>query len=221
MKKGFIKTAAMALFAVIALTMIPQGVYSQSKKEAKMLEKAREKQYKQRKKELTKDGWSVSGSAKTIDVALLEYYQKLNSNANNYEIVGEVTNCRSINVCKEAALNNAIVEYANRAGSAVKGRIASDMNLDQTSGSGEFDKFYAAYERTVQAEVKGVLQQGFSIVKENSDKSRQYKTFFIVNEDDASKARIRAMENAAKETQLAQEYATKISDFVREGFDEK
>ena len=32
------------------------------------------------------------------------------------------------------------------------------------------------------------------------------------------KARIKAMENAAIETELAQKYATKISEFVKEGF---
>jgi hypothetical protein len=44
------------------------------------------------------------------------------------------------------------------------------------------------------------------------------QTFFIVNESAATKARIRALENAAKESEAAQLYAQKVSDFVREGF---
>ena len=215
---NYFKFAVMALVAVFMATAVPQVVYSQSK-ETKMLQKAREKQFKDRKKDFQKGGWKISGSAKTIDVALLEYYQKLNANENNYEIVGEVSACNSINVCKQAAFNNAVVEYANRANTFVKGRIASDMNLDQTSGEGEFDKLYGAYERMVAAEVKGVLKESFSIVKEHANGTREYKTFFIIDESSASKARVRAMENALKETKVAQEYATKISEFVREGFE--
>jgi hypothetical protein len=44
------------------------------------------------------------------------------------------------------------------------------------------------------------------------------QTYFIINEDAACKARIRAMENAARESEAAQKYAQKVSDFVREGF---
>jgi type II secretory pathway pseudopilin PulG len=220
MKTKHFLVAVMAVVAGLMISLAPQVSYAQSKKAEKQLQKARDKQFKDQKKQFTKEGWKISGSAKTVDVALLEYYQKLNSGENNYQIVGEVSACKSINVCKQAAFNNAVTEYANRASSSVKGRITSDMNLDQTSGSGEFDKLYAAYERLVQAEIKGVLQQSFSIVKEKPDGNREYKTFFVINEEAASKARIRAIENAAKETDIAQEYANKISDFVREGFEE-
>jgi hypothetical protein len=212
--------AVTAIIAGLMISFTPEASYAQSKKEAKQLQKARDKQYKDTKKRFEKEGWKISGSAQSIDVALLEYYQKLRANENNYPITGEVSACKSINVCKQAAFNNAVTEYANRASSTVKGRITSDSNLDQSSGEGEFDKLYAAYERLVQAEIKGVLQQSFSVVKEKPDGNREYKTFFIINEEAASKARIRAIENATKETNLAQEYANKISEFVREGFEE-
>ena len=45
------------------------------------------------------------------------------------------------------------------------------------------------------------------------------QTFFVVNEDAASKARIRAYENALKESAAAQKYAEKVSEFIREGFE--
>jgi hypothetical protein len=211
-------TVKIALVAAAATAMLAAGVdaYAQSDRQRR---KALENQFKAKKKEFAKEDWKITGTAKTLDVALIDYYDKLRANDNNYEIVGEVSVCQSINVCKQAALNNAITEYANRAGSHVKGRIASDANLDQTSGQGEFDKMYGAYIRNVEAEVKGILQSGFSVVREK-DGSRAYKTYFIIDETEASKARVRAIENAAKETKLAQEYATKISDFVREGFAE-
>jgi hypothetical protein len=39
-----------------------------------------------------------------------------------------------------------------------------------------------------------------------------------VDEDAASKARVRALNNALQESQAAQKYADKIKSFVEEGF---
>ncbi|MDR0691684.1 MAG: hypothetical protein LBF69_01455, partial [Prevotellaceae bacterium] len=151
--------------------------------------------------------------------ALLEHYEKLyDTQTENKELVGEVSQCQSINVCRQMATNNALAHYASLAGSFVRGRIASDVNADATRLQAEFDKMYAAYERLVAAEIKGELTESYAIVKEEK-KNRQYKLFFVVNEEKAAAARIRALERAAQETAVAQQYATKITDFVREGFE--
>ena len=47
------------------------------------------------------------------------------------------------------------------------------------------------------------------------------QTFFVVSESAATRARIRAYENALKESEAAQKYAQKVSDFVRKGFEPK
>lgn len=173
--------------------------------------------YKGKMKEYNREGWKLAGSSKTLEVALLEHYEKL-KDPKNEELVGEVSQCKSLNVCKQAAFNNALITYANLAGSTLKGRVVSDLNVDQSSEEGEFDKMYAAYERLVQQEVKGILTESYAIVKEKGG-TKQYKVFFLVNEEKASVARLRALERAAQESAAAQKYATKIADFVRKGFD--
>ena len=90
------------------------------------------------------------------------------------------------------------------------------QNADDTNM--EFDKFYAAYERLVNKEIKGELRESYTIIREVKPGVFEMQTYFIVNEEAAMKARIKAMENAAIETELAQKYATKISEFVKEGF---
>lgn len=183
----------------------------------RQLEKASNKMYKGKMKEYNREGWKLAGSSKTLEVALLEHYEKL-KDPKNEELVGEVSQCKSLNVCKQAAYNNALITYANLAGSTLKGRVVSDLNVDQSSEDGEFDKMYAAYERLVQQEVKGILTESYAIVKEKGG-TKQYKVFFLVNEEKASVARLRALERAAQESAAAQKYATKIADFVRKGFD--
>ena len=136
------------------------------------------------------------------------------------EIVGIASSFTSKNVGHQMAINNACITYAQQAGSSVKGRIASDMAGDGIDADAEFDHFYAAYERLVEKEIKGEMQESFSIIREKEDGTFEMQTFFIVSEKAASKARIRAMENAAKESAAAQKYAEKVSEFVREGFKE-
>ena len=45
-------------------------------------------------------------------------------------------------------------------------------------------------------------------------------SYFIVNEEAAMNARVKAMELAASESEAAQQIAVRISEFVKEGFDE-
>jgi hypothetical protein len=100
----------------------------------------------------------------------------------------------------------------------VKGRIVSDMAGDGIDTNAEFDHFYAAYERLVEKEIKGEMTESYSVIRDLGKDEYEMQSYFIVNEDAASKARIRAMENALRESEAAQKYAQKVSDFVREGF---
>ena len=203
------------LLLLMAMTMMIPSAIAQNKK----LEKERSKVYKAKLKELTKDNWKIYGTSRTLKLALLEHYDKMNTLGDKaYEIVGVATKFSSKNIGKQTCLNNAINEYAQRAGSEVKARIISDMAGDGSSTEGEFDRFYAAYERCVQTEVKGELQESFCIIHQLGENEFEMQTYYIVNEDAASRARIRAMENALKESEAAQKYAEKVSQFVREGF---
>lgn len=186
----------------------------------KTLEKALKKEYKAKMKEYKKEGWKITASSRSLDVALLLHYEKL-SDDNTRELVGAVSNCHSINVCRQAALNNAAAYYASLAGSHLKGRVVSDLAVNQSdnNASAEFDKLYAAYERCVEKEIKGEIQESYTISRTNEGTGqKELQTYYIVNEDEATKARIRAWENAQKESEAAQKYATEVSKFINEGF---
>ena len=187
----------------------------------KTLEKARKKEYKAKMKEYQKENWKLFGSSRSLDVALLTHYDKLNNlGEDGHEIVGVASKFKSKNVGKQMAINNACLTYAQQAGSQVKGRIVSDMAGDGIDADAEFDNFYAAYERLVEKEIKGEMKESYSIIRENGDGTFEMQVYFIVSESAASEARIRAMEAAAKESAVAQKYAQKVADFVREGFEE-
>jgi uncharacterized protein YceK len=216
------KMKKMVFFAALAVCTGVMLTGCGSKKSLSLKQqqaKKLETMYAQKMAEYKTEGWKLAGSSRTLEVALLDHYVKLydEPQENNQELVGEVSQCKSINVCRQMATNNAIVQYANLANSFVKGRVESDLNADANVPQAEFDKMYAAYERLVSANIKGVLTESYAIVKEEN-LVKQYKLFFLVNEEKAATARTKAMENALKETAIAQEYATKIADFVNEGF---
>jgi hypothetical protein len=185
----------------------------------KQLEKALKKEYKEKKKELQKEGWKLFGSSRSLDVALLSHYNKLQTlSEDGREIVGVATNVKSKNAGHQMAINNACITYGQQAGSSIKGRIVSDIAANGTDSAGEFDHFYAAYERLVEKEIRGEMEESFTIMREMALGVYEFQTFFIVSESSASKARIRAMEDALKESEAAQRHAKVIADFVREGF---
>lgn len=189
---------------------------------SKALTKALKKEYRTKMKEFKKGGWKLYGSTRSLDVALLTHYEKLAKEGDEtYEIMGNCSQFKSKNVGHQTCVNNAANLYAQQAGRQVKGRIVSDIAGNADDVAAEFDHFYAAYESLVQKEINGELQESFSVIKENKDGTFEMQTFFVVSESAATRARIRAYENALKESEAAQKYAQKVSDFVRKGFEPK
>ena len=189
---------------------------------SKALSKAVKKEYKTKMKEFKKGGWKLYGSTRSLDVALLTHYEKLAKDGDETdEIMGNCSQFKSKNVGHQTCVNNAANLYAQQAGRQVKGRIGSDIAGNADDVAAEFDHFYAAYESLVQKEINGELQESFSVIKENKDGTFEMQTFFVVSESAATRARIRAYENALKESEAAQKYAQKVSDFVRKGFEPK
>lgn len=208
----------LVIFIMAAILCIP-AVNAQS--ENKVLNKALKKEYKLKKKEFKKGKWELFASSRSLDVALLQHYDKLMQlGENGREIVGVASRFKSKNIGHQQSVNNACITYAQQAGSTLKGRIVSDMSANADDTSAEFDHFYAAYERLVEKEIKGELVESFCVIRSIDKEAGEYEmmTFFVVDESAATRARIRALENAAKESEAAQKYANKVSEFVREGF---
>lgn len=212
MKKGIFFLLTICLASMMCVT----EVSAQSKLERKA-ERAKTQSAKKVIKNLKAEGWKLDDQTHSLEEAVLTHKVKLEKDENNEQIIGRVSGFKSRNVCYNGAVNNAIVEYAQLAKkSLMKGCVDSEVG---NVGGEELDGFYAAYERLVAATIEGELKESFTVYKENSDGSKEYNVYFIVNEISASKKRIKAMENALLESKISQEYAKQISDFVKERFE--
>lgn len=216
----YLKTAILSFVAItFLLTVVPQDTCAQlSKKQEKQLQKERDKEYNKKIAEYKKEGWKLGADSRTIEVALLEHYQKMGQSDKNVEFTGEVSQCKSINICRQFALTNAQNRYASLASGNIKGRVVSLLRADANVPETEIDKFIGGYENHVQAEVSGILTESYSIVKDNGDGTKWYRTIFILNEEKASAARQAALERSLKETKITIDEANEISKFVEEGF---
>ena len=187
----------------------------------KVLEKRIKREYKAKMKEYEKDGWKHFGSSRSLEVALLSHYDKLRELGDEgTELVGIASRFRSKNVGKQMAANSACVTYAQQAGSYVKGRVVSELQGNGIEPTDEIDKFYAAYERLVEKEIKGEMSESYTIVRDLQDGTYEMQVFYIIDTHKASEARIRAFEDAMKEEALSQQQAEMLSGFIREGFDD-
>lgn len=205
---------------LLAVLMIAPAYADLQKKLDKKVEKAQMKEMKEKQKEYKKGGWEIMGS-RTLEVALAKHYSKLNELGDDGSVFdGTAQNTKSKNIAEQMALNNATIKYAQKAGSTVKGRVITDIMAEGTANEEEFEKFYAAYERLVEQNVKNVLLPSYSVIRKMPDGTYEVQSFFIVDESKARVARQAALQNAIRETELAQQYAGKVSDFVNDRVEE-
>ncbi len=183
----------------------------------KTLNKALEKEYKVKKKQLNKEKWTPMGS-RSLDVSLLKHYQTLNDTENDAQEIIGVARAKSKNTAYQMAANNAMIKYAGDAASSLKGRVMTDVFANGVDSESDFDHFFSAYERLVEREIKGEMKESMALYRQLPDGTYEINTYYIVSENAAAKARMRALENAMKESEAAQRYADKISEFVNSAF---
>lgn len=201
------KKIIMFLMAAFMLSVVPATAQELSKSEKKAL--------KAKVKEFNKEGWKIFGSTSTIDLALEKHMLKLHSE-DAIEVPGIASSFKSKNVGKQMALNSAMTNYASMMDSEIKGKVVSDMQGDGEFSETEFEKFYAAFKRSVQTTIKDEMKESFSVIRDKGNGTSEMQTFFIVDKHAASQARVRALEQAGKESVAAQLYAKVVQKFIQE-----
>ena len=194
--------AVMYVLAVLMLSLVcNMDVQAQSKKD-----------FKTRAKQLVKEGWKVEGTT-TIQVAIA----RIESQRGSKEVlIGSSYGSKKLNVGKAKARNNAINEYAEYGKSMVKGRInteLSDINEE------EVDNLVEGFERMVVRELEGEISVPELVLYREKDGNYDVQCHYLVDETRAARVRANAMKQALEEADLAHKYGNKISNFVKEGFD--
>ena len=89
----------------------------------KELQKAIKKEKKEKMKEYKKEGWKLFGSSRSLEVALLSHYDKLEKlGEDGREVAGVASKFKSKSIGHQMAINDACLTYSQQAGSSLKGR---------------------------------------------------------------------------------------------------
>lgn len=203
------------LFALILMA----PVYTEAKGN-KNLEKALNKEYKTKLKEFKKGKWEAIGG-RTLDVVVARHLDRLNELGEDAHEIEGTFSAKTKDAAVHAAAHNAMVAYAGECGSQLRGRALSDINVNGLDSDGDFNNFCSTYERLVEKEIKGDIEHSYSIQRKTADGRYEVRSFFIVNEKAAVKARRRALNAALENSELARKYANELSGFVEDGMNKK
>ena len=203
----------LVLMLMAVTTMLPMANAQElTKKQAKAVNK----EVKAKLKDYKKRGYEIFGSSRTLETVLTKHLTAIESSEGKVVEVTGFSQAKSRNLAATAAQNSAANRYATSCSQQVKGRVLADMASDVANQEAEFDKFYATYEGKVQQAIRGELKHSFSVKHVEPDGRIAVQAFYLVPESAAASARIKALQQSVKETELAQKYAQKVSDFVNE-----
>ena len=175
-------------------------------------------QYRKKLKEYKRAGWELYASSQTMKDALRNHYKALEREG-TFEVVGTANGIQNESVGRQLAWTNACISYVQQAGNLLRGRVDTD-GYTASGKKSDFVNFYAAFETLLQKEIRGEMKPSFTLIRYNDDGTSDIMSFFVVDEEAAVQARIRAMEHAAKESEAARNIASRIREFVKEGFSE-
>lgn len=206
------------LMMLLAVLMLVPAAMAETKAE-KNLRKLREKEIKEKIKEYKKGGWALLGSSRTFEVVLNQHYTKLDELAKKgRERDGQAQKCISKDAGLKLAQHNAHTAYAQDLGAEIKAKFVSDLAQSTKEDDAKFETFYAGAIRNIEQELKNEMEYSYSVYVKNPDGTYDVQSFFIIDEDGAYRARMRALENSMKENEFARQNAQRISDFVNSDF---
>ena len=197
------------ILVLVALMVCAAPLSAQTKAELKQAKKEAKSAVKAAKSE----GWILLESG-DISVQIQRHLAKKYS-GDAFEITNTAEAKKSLNMAKSIARNNVLNEYAEAAKSMVKGRVTSDMS---DINDVQHENFLAGYERLVCSELNGEVRVSYTLYRKNKEGKFDVKLVCLVDCDAAHQAHIKAMKRALEEQKLAQEYGSKISEWINEGF---
>lgn len=201
----------MTFVLAIIVSLFLQTSYAQSK----TMQRELKKEYKRVLKTFKKEGWKMDNNGRSAEVTLLKYFERLNEDPDLIPIEGTSSNCKSLNVCRQAALNNAQNEYTRLVSGKIVGAFGSIIRSNADRPQEEIDKMVGGLTNEVEADVAGVLEPQYSKYREK-DGMKEYITYFFINSKKLEGAIQTSLERSIKETKLTIEEAKSISKFVND-----
>lgn len=163
--------------------------------------------------QLTKEGWKIHGSTRTLEGALRRHYERQAANPALTERIGTATNCKSVAVCRLTALNNASMDYAMSVANEVEGRFRQELSVDE-SNEKEYNKLEATFAGKLEGGIRSQLEESFALIRTENGKS-EYMIFFLLDRDAAVKMQAKSIEQVMEEAGIQPETRIKLRELMK------
>jgi len=185
------------------------------------LAKARRSNTRELLEQYEREGWKIDDAGRTMKVAILEH--AVNKKKNGWsDITGNVSMCKSLNICKSEARTNALVEYVENISSQIEGLASKNMgNNAASTRPEEYDRFNKAFQQKFSAEVGQAMRYSYGMYRRlqqgSSFGAMQYKVVYLVDYGQIQQAAIKSLDASIKEAKLSAQFASSVRDIINSG----
>lgn len=198
------------IMAMLALVMLAPMATVVNADNSKYTQKALEKSYKDKVKQLKKGGWEILGT-RTLEVAVGKHYDRCEElDRDAVEYTGTAV-AKTKNAAVQKAQNDAVIKYAQQSSQKVQAKILSELKVDEADVDNFTDTFNSMFTRQLETTIKDELEPSFTVVRTTKDGMYECEAYYIVNENQARKARMKAAEAAITQAGLNAKYIDQVS----------
>lgn len=166
--------------------------------------------------EWKREGFKMTGAMSTFSMRqALDYHNsKILSDRDRFVAVmgtSEGAGMKDLTSASLVAQNDAAIRYAQAAGSVISGGIGREFANFSEQGA----KLMGAYTQKVSEYIMPLMKESFAIFKVDGE-YYHVRTYYIIDEVSALKAREEAMDKALKETATEQVFGSSVNTWVKE-----
>ena len=168
-----------------------------------------------------RQGWDIDDASRTLKLAIIDH--ELQKKKNGWsDITGNVSMCKSLNICKSEARTNALVEYVENISSQIEGLASKNMgNNAASTRPEEYDRFNKAFQQKFSAEVGQAMKYSYGMFRKiqqgGTFGAMQYKVVYLVDYGQIQQAAIKSLDASIKEAKLSAQFASSVRDIINSG----
>ena len=182
---------------------------------ADQVEAEERRQGAEKSEELKREGWKIDDPSRTLRMAILQHQKARKENPRLIEIVGNASNCKTLNVCQATARQNAQLNYVENISAKIEGGSVGHIFSKQTNDTPtDSEQTTDLFKRKFGEEIGRAMKISYGVYKEelDQDKGIRYQIVYLIDGKMAEQSAKKALKESIDEAKLATEYAKQITE---------
>ena len=168
----------------------------------------------EKSEELKREGWKIDDPSRTLRMAILQHQAARQKNKNLIEIVGNASNCKTLNICQSTARQNAQLNYVENISSKIEGGGAGHIFSKQSNDTpADSEQAANLFKRKFGEEIGRSMKISYGVYKEDldDDKGLRYQIVYLIDGRIAAQSAKKALQESLEEAKIATDYIEQVS----------